>query len=139
MASRRMEVSPYCVVLFEVEGIKALKEFGRETGWMKLRMGERVEWNGGRGLRKEDEAERLKERVLMTSGRMKAKRERDLEMGRMRMRRRRAIERLERKGLGKETLPIASSVSFGAGPGRKRKVFGEIVNEEVRGWGKRLV
>jgi len=58
-------------------------------------------------------------------------------MGRIRMRRRRAIEKLEREGLGKETLPIASSVSFGAGPGRKRKVFGEIVNEEVRGWGKK--
>jgi len=125
-------------LLFEEEGIKALKEFGRRTGWMKLRWGERAGWEGGKGILKEDEEERLRRRVLLTSERMKVKRERDLEMGRIRMRRRRAIEKLEREGLGKETLPIASSVSFGAGPGSKRKVFGEIVNEEVRGWGKRV-
>ena len=124
-------------LLFEEEGIKAVREFGRETGWMKLRMGERVEWNREKRLSVEDKDERLKGRVLLSSERMKAKRERDLEMGRIRMRRRRAIEKLEREGLGRETLPIASSVSFGAGPGRKRKVFGEIVNEAVRGWGKR--
>jgi len=52
-------------------------------------------------------------------------------MGRNRMRRRRVIEKLEREGLGRETLPIASSVSLGAGQGRKRKVFGEVVNEAV--------
>ena len=124
-------------LLFEEEGIKAVKEFGRNTGWMKLRMKERVEWNRERGVLREEEDMRLKERVLLTSERSKLKRERDLEMGRMRIKRWRAIKKLEEEGLGKETLPIASNVSFGAGPGRKRKVFGEVVNEMVRRWGKK--
>jgi len=101
-----------------------------------LRREEMVEWNKEKGKLRGDEEVRLRVRVLLTSKRVEAKRKRDLEMGRIRMRRRRAIEKLEREGLGKETLPIASSVSFGAGPGRKRLVFGEIVNEAVKGWGK---
>ena len=123
--------------LFEEEGIKALREFGRSTGWMKLRWGERVEWNREKGVLREDEEERVRGRMLLTVERERRKRVRDLEMGRIRMRRRRAIEKLEREGLGKETLCIASSVSFGAGPGRKRKVFGDVVNEAVRRGGKR--
>jgi len=75
--------------------------------------------------------------MLLTMEREKRKRERDLRMGRERMRRRRAIEKLEREGLGREMLPIASNVSFGAGPGRRMKVFGDIVNEAVRREGKR--
>jgi len=67
----------------------------------------------------------------------KRKRERDLKMGRNKSRRRRAIEKLRKEALGKETLPIASNVSFGQGPGRKSKIFGEIVNEAVRREGKR--
>ena len=118
-------------LMFEEEGINALREFGKETGWMKLRWGERVEWNKDKGCLEGDEGERRRERKLLTVEREKRKKERDLEMGRNRMRRRRAIEKLVKEGLGKETLPIASSVSFGAGPGRKRKVFGDVVNEAV--------
>jgi len=95
-----------------------------------------VEWNREREILREDEEERVKGRMLLAVERDRRKRERDLEMGRNRMRRRRAIEKLEREGLGRETLLIASSVSFGAGPGRKRKVFGEIVNEAVGREGK---
>jgi len=96
-----------------------------------------VEWNRERGVLRGDEGERVKERVLLTVERERRKRERDLNMGRERMRRRRAIEKLERKGLGRETLPIASNVSFGAGPGRRIKIFGEIVNQAVRKEGRR--
>ena len=64
----------------------------------------RVEWSKERRLLRGDEEERLRERVLLTSKRAEAKRKRDLEMGRIRMRRRRAIEKLEREGLGKETF-----------------------------------
>ena len=124
-------------LLFEEEGVEALREFGRSTGWMKLRWKERVEWSVEKRVVEAGEEERLRSRILLTVEKEEEKRKRDLEMGRNRMRRRRAIEKLKREGLGKETLLIAGSVSFGAGPGRKRKVFGDIVNEAVEGEGKR--
>jgi len=37
-------------LLFEEEGIEALKEFGRSTGWVKLRWGEKEEWNRESGV-----------------------------------------------------------------------------------------
>jgi len=103
--------------------MEVLRILGRETGWMKLRWNEWVEWSEERRVLRKDEGERLRRRSILLEERIRKKRERDLEMGRNRMRRRRVIERLEREGLGRETLPIASDVSFGAGPGSKRKVF----------------
>ena len=120
-------------LLFEEGGVEALKEFGKEKGWMKQRWNERVEYSRERRWSREEEGERLRRRKVLTGERARRKRKRDLEMGRNRMRRRRAIEKLEREGLGRETLPIASNVPLGAGPGRKRKVFGEVVNEAVMG------
>ena len=114
-------------LLFEKEGIEAVKKLGRETGWIDERWGERRRWckerrekwgrnwvEGNKGLTKDRKGE---------------KRERDLRLGRERMRGRRLLLKSkgeEGKEKCREGTPIASVPPLGAYPGRRRKVLGEL-------------
>ena len=114
-------------LLFEKEGIEAVRRFGCETGWLEERWKERREWSKER---KEMWGRLWVEgRKGLVGERGREKRERDLRLGRERMRRRR--EQLkskgeEGKGRGREGSPIASVPPLGVYPGRRRKVLGEL-------------
>ena len=114
-------------LLFEKEGIEAVKNFGRESGWMEERWRERRRWNKER---KEEWGKRWVEGNRgVASERGKEKRERDLRLGRERMRRRRLEMKSkgeEGRGKGREGTSIASVPPLGAYPGRRRKVLGEL-------------
>ena len=81
-------------LLFSEEGVEAVKNFGRETGWIGSRWGERREWSKER---KEEWGRRWQEGVRgNVRARLGAKRERDLRLGRERAKRRREL--LKSKG-----------------------------------------
>ena len=114
-------------LLFSKEGVGAVIKFGRETGWMEKRWGERREWNKER---KEEWGRRWQEGVRGNVRERKGeKRERNLRLGRERARRRRALLKSkgkEGKDKCREGTPIASVPPLGAYPGRRRKVLGEL-------------
>jgi len=114
-------------LLFENEGIEAVRKFGAETGWLEKRWRERREWNK---LRVEEWGRRWVEgRRGLVGERAKEKRDRDLRLGRKRMRRRRLLLKSkgeEGGGRCREGTPIASVPPLGAYPGRRRKVLGEL-------------
>ena len=114
-------------LLFEKEGIEAVRKFGCETGWLEERWKERREWSKER---KEMWGKLWVEgRRNLIGERGKEKRERDLRLGRERMRRRREQMKSkgeEGKGRGRGGSPIASVPTLGVYPGRRRKVLGEM-------------
>ena len=114
-------------LLFEEDGIEAVRKFGAETGWLEMRWRERREWSK---LREEEWGRRWVEgRRGLVGERAKEKRERDLRLGREKMRRRRLIMKSkgeEGSGRCREGTPIASVPPLGAYPGRRRKVLGEL-------------
>ena len=114
-------------LLFSKEGVEAVIKFGRETGWIEKRWGEKREWSKAR---REEWGERWK---MGARGKVKErvgeKRERDLRLGRERARRRRLLLKSKgEEGMVKcrEGTPIASVPPLGAYPGRRRKVLGEL-------------
>ena len=112
-------------LLHEKEGIEAVTKFGRETGWMDLRKGERRNWDRSR---KEEWGRRW---VESGSGKI---REREGERRRKnaeRMRMKREEER--EKGKCRAGTPIASVPTLGVYSEGRRKVLGEIRNGESGG------
>ena len=120
-------------LLFEKEGVEAVKNFGRESGWLEERWKERGKW---RKERKEEWGSRWVVGVRgRASERKGEKRGRDLRLGRERMRRRRQNMKSkgeEGKGKGREGTPIASVPPRGIYPGRRRMILGEL-----KDWGNR--
>ena len=114
-------------LLFEEDGIEAVKKFGRATGWIDVRWKEKREWDNER---KEEWGK------IWVEGRKngveqieKDRRDRRLRVDRERARRNRAIKKgkgIEDGGRGREGTPIASVPPLGAYPGRRRKVLGEL-------------
>ena len=114
-------------LLFEEDGIEAVRKFGCETGWIEERWKERREWSKER--REEWGKIWVEGRRSLVGERGREKREWDLRLGRERMRRRREILKSrgeEGKGRGRAGTPIASVPTLGVYPGRRRKVLGEL-------------
>ena len=114
-------------LLFEEKGIEAVKNFARETKWMKNSKGERREWDRQRVEEWGRAWVEGNKGLIGQSG--KDRRERTLRVDRERARRNRLLKKSkgeEGKGRCREGTSIASVPPLGAYPGRRRKVLGEL-------------
>ena len=107
-------------LLHEEEGIEAVRKFGRETGWLDLRMRERKAWDRSR---KEEWGRRW---VESGSGKIREREGEKRKKNAERMRRKRAQER--DKGKCRAGTPIASVPALGVYSKGGRKVLRELKN-----------